>query len=94
MHYELLINYAFLCDLKLQIRHPVQEVIEKFGEDCEAFSEGKYDSWQQQPYNCLAGILIGDQLTRNVYRDSAKMYVSDDRVLAWAKALVVSLSRH
>ncbi|GAB4820553.1 hypothetical protein N2152v2_007599 [Parachlorella kessleri] len=67
-----------------------KEVIEKFGKDCEALSEGKYDSWQEQPYNCLAGILIGDQLTRNVYRDSPKMYVNDDRVLAWAKALVAS----
>ena len=33
----------------------------------------------------------GDQLFRNAFRGTAKMYAADDKVLAWAKALLVSV---
>ena len=31
----------------------------------------------------------GDQLFRNAFRGTAKMYAADDKVLAWAKTLLV-----
>lgn len=40
------------------------------------------------PQTCRAG----DQLFRNAFRGTAKMYAADDQVLAWAKALLVSLA--
>lgn len=33
---------------------------------------------------------VGDQLFRNAFRGTAKMYAADDQVLAWAKALLSS----
>ncbi len=33
----------------------------------------------------------GDQLFRNAFRGTAKMYAADDKVLSWSKALLVSL---
>lgn len=68
----------------------LQEITELFAADCEALAQGAYDDWQASLYDCLAGILVGDQLSRNVWRGSARMFSNDVRVLAWAKALVVS----
>lgn len=69
-----------------------EEITSKFGEDCEALIRGDLDEWHKSGnvYDTLAGILIGDQFCRNVYRGSAKMYAADDKVIAWAKNLVVS----
>ena len=68
------------------------EITNKFGEDCEALIRGDLDGLHKSGnvFDTLAGILIGDQFTRNVYRGSAKMYAADKRVLSWAKDLVVS----
>lgn len=41
----------------------LQEIIENFKTDCEALAQGQYDDWQGA-YGRLAGIVIGDQLTR------------------------------
>lgn len=67
-----------------------EEITSKFGEDCEGFIRGDLDSWNTTGniYDTLAGILIGDQFCRNVYRGTAKMYAADDRVISWAKDLV------
>lgn len=68
------------------------EIISKFGEDCEALIRGDLDEWHKggNIYDTLAGILIGDQFCRNVYRNTAKMYAADPRVMSWAKDLVES----
>lgn len=65
-----------------------KEIMELFGEDCEALAQGAYDDWQHDVHGCLAGIIMGDQLCRNVYRGTPGMFKNDPKVLAWAKSLV------
>lgn len=67
------------------------DITAKFGADCEALLRHEYDAWQtgDDPAEALAAIILGDQLTRNVYRGTAKMYAADPLVLPWSKALVV-----
>jgi len=63
-----------------------------FGNDCQALLRGEYDAWQQggNVHESVAGIILGDQFFRNVYRDTAQMYAADPKVLPWAKALVAA----
>lgn len=68
-----------------------EEITSKFGEYSEALIRGDLDDWHTggNIYDALAGIIIGDQFCRNIYRGTAKMYAADGRVLSWAKDLVV-----
>lgn len=63
---------------------------EKFGDDCEALLQGQYDDWQTSGnvYNAVAGIILGDQFFRNVYRATPKMFAADPKALAWSKAII------
>ncbi|PSC67458.1 hypothetical protein C2E20_8870 [Micractinium conductrix] len=68
------------------------DIVRRFGADCQALIEGQYDGWAAQgtPQATLAAIVIGDQLCRNAFRGTAKMYAADPRVLGWAKGLLAS----
>ncbi|KAL4422186.1 hypothetical protein ABPG77_006427 [Micractinium sp. CCAP 211/92] len=66
------------------------DIARRFGPDCEALLAGRLDSWRGTPLGALAGILLGDQIMRNAYRGTAKMYAADGRVLGWAKELLAS----
>jgi uncharacterized protein (DUF924 family) len=66
------------------------EIVRRFTPDCEALLRGEYDSWAARPLEALAAIIIGDQLSRNAFRGTPRMYAADPKVLAWAKQLVVS----
>ncbi|KAL4457960.1 hypothetical protein ABPG75_012825 [Micractinium tetrahymenae] len=66
------------------------EIVSLFSPDCEALLAGAYDGWPAQPLGALAGIILGDQLFRNAFRGTAKMYAADERVLAWSKQLMAS----
>lgn len=65
----------------------------QFRGDCEALIAGQYDAWQHVPLEALAGVILGDQLMRNAFRGTPKMYAADPKVLAWSKALLVSRGR-
>lgn len=69
-----------------------EEVTALFKSDCESLLEGQKDHWAQSgtSYDVLAGIILGDQLCRHVYRNTPTMYKADDIVLPWARDLVVS----
>lgn len=70
------------------------DITAKFGGDLEALLRHEYDGWQQgDPAEALAGVILGDQLSRNVFRGTAKMYAADPFVLPWAKRLAVSVLR-
>lgn len=66
------------------------EIVQLFTGDCESLLAGEYDGWHSQPLGALAGIILGDQLFRNAFRGTAKMYAADPRVLGWAQELVAS----
>ncbi|KAK2080435.1 hypothetical protein QBZ16_000288 [Prototheca wickerhamii] len=66
------------------------EIRDKFGADLEAFGAGELDEWRDCPLSAAAGIILGDQFTRNVYRGSPKSFDFDPRVREWTLGLVKS----
>lgn len=72
-----------------------EEVIAMFKPDCETLLQGRTEHWSRNgsSYDVLAGIILGDQLCRHVYRNTPTMYEADDVVLPWARELVVSFIR-
>ena len=47
--------------------------------------EGKLDSWEETETGCLALIILLDQFTRNVFRDTPQAFAGDERALALSK---------
>ncbi|KAJ9521552.1 hypothetical protein QJQ45_008837 [Haematococcus lacustris] len=66
------------------------QIVEKFGTDLVDMEVGKLDAWAQEPTTLLAGVVLMDQLSRNIHRNSAKMYALDHKALAWAKQAVAA----
>eukprot|EP00878_Enallax_costatus_P045917 GHUV01055453.1.p1 GENE.GHUV01055453.1~~GHUV01055453.1.p1 ORF type:complete len:176 (+),score=32.05 GHUV01055453.1:108-635(+) len=62
-----------------------KEVKEQFTADVEALKSGKYDNWLHEPCGALAGIILADQFTRNIYRGTAGAFQLDHKALTWAK---------
>ena len=66
----------------------------RFGAAVEAALRGELDHWAEgDARNALALILLLDQFTRNVFRDSARAFAGDPAALAIAKRLVAD-GRH
>lgn len=61
---------------------------ERFGETYTAAASGALDHWEAEPSSCLALVILLDQFSRNMFRDTARMYESDPKVLAIAKRAV------
>ncbi|KDD76291.1 hypothetical protein H632_c281p0 [Helicosporidium sp. ATCC 50920] len=59
----------------------------EFSADLEALVSGELATWKSTPYGALAGIIVGDQFSRNAYRKLAKMFATDDLALQWAQEL-------
>ena len=58
-------------------------MIEKsFSSAIEDAIEGKLDSWEETETGCLALIILLDQFTRNVFRDTPRAFAGDERALA------------
>ncbi len=49
---------------------------------------GKSQDWQQTPESCLALIIVLDQFSRNMFRDSPKAFAADPQALQVAKFAV------
>lgn len=54
---------------------------ERFEPDVHAALQGQRDDWASSPRSALALILLLDQLTRNIYRDTPKAFAGDERAL-------------
>ena len=54
-----------------------QEIRSRFEDDLNNARAGKYKEWEQSPRGTLALILFYDQFTRNMYRDTPRMYMAD-----------------
>lgn len=55
------------------------EVAERYGDVVESALEGGFESWRDDPHDCLALILLLDQFPRNVYRGQPRVYAGDER---------------
>ena len=60
----------------------------RFGAAVEAAIGGAYADWMATPRGALALVLLLDQFTRNIFRDTARMYDGDARALAIARGMV------
>ena len=59
-----------------------QEVRDRFGTLIEQGLRGELDHWIENLEGCLALILVLDQFTRNVYRDTPRAFAGDTKALA------------
>lgn len=65
-------------------------IAQRFGTLIEQALAGRLDAWGAQPSSALARILVLDQFTRNVFRDTARAFAGDAQALAGAQALVAA----
>jgi uncharacterized protein (DUF924 family) len=63
-------------------------VRQRFGPEVEDALDGGLRAWDVEPPGALARILLLDQFTRNIFRDSARAFAGDVLALEAARALV------
>jgi uncharacterized protein (DUF924 family) len=61
-------------------------LLREYGGDLEAAERGEHDDWAQEPLGRVALVILLDQITRNVRRDSGAVFDNDDKALALARA--------
>ena len=59
-----------------------QMIENRFSSAIESAIAGKLDSWEESESGCLALIILLDQFTRNVFRDTPRAFAGDERALA------------
>ncbi|MCX9157315.1 DUF924 domain-containing protein [Niveibacterium sp. 24ML] len=64
------------------------QIARRFGSVIEGALDGAFREWAAEPEGALAYILVLDQFTRNVFRDTARAFAGDRLALAAAEALV------
>lgn len=60
----------------------------RFGETHVRASQAELYTWREHPLDALAEIIVLDQFSRNIYRDSALAFASDDIALVLAQEAV------
>nr|WP_235580526.1 DUF924 family protein [Rhizobacter sp. Root404] len=63
-------------------------IAERFGPLIERALRGELADWAARPKSALAQILLLDQFTRNVFRDTPRAFAGDARALRAANAMV------
>lgn len=61
-----------------------REVNARFAGAVDAALDGRLDAWSATPHGRLALVILLDQFTRNVFRDTPRMYAGDARAQALA----------
>ena len=67
-------DQKFKKDLKFD-----QVIKDKFLNDYELASQNKLDDWQRTSRGCLALIILLDQFSRNLFRESGKAFEQDEK---------------
>ncbi len=65
-----------------------RRIAEQFGPSIERALRGELADWARQPESALAQIVLLDQFTRNVFRDTPRAFAGDARALAAATTMV------
>jgi len=60
----------------------------RFGAVHAAAAAGRLDSWSHDPDGCLALVIVLDQFSRNLFRDSPEAFAHDAQALALAQRAV------
>lgn len=58
-----------------------REVQARFEPTLEAAIRGDLNAWREAPESCLAYIVVLDQFSRNIYRDSPRSFAQDPQAL-------------
>jgi uncharacterized protein (DUF924 family) len=58
-----------------------RQIRERFGPLHAVLLGGAFPEWRREPRSVVAYVIVLDQFSRNMYRDSAGMYVSDELAL-------------
>ncbi len=58
-----------------------REIKEKFEQDLQRAATGKLEAWKDTEENCLAFVILLDQFSRNIYRDTPKAFAQDPLAL-------------
>lgn len=61
------------------------EIVERFAATCHDARDGKLVTWSEAPRGCLALIILIDQFSRNIHRDSPLAWSADAHALALTK---------
>lgn len=61
-----------------------KDIQQRFEPTLKALLTGHYNSWFETPEGRLAAIIVLDQFSRNMYRDSAHAFTQDSLALHWA----------
>jgi len=64
------------------------EMIKRFSSAHLAAAEGQLQQWRETPEGRLAEVIVLDQFSRNIYRNSAEAYAFDEMALALAQEAV------
>ncbi|MGB7318182.1 MAG: DUF924 family protein [Planktotalea sp.] len=65
-----------------------QEIRDRFEATWDAAMQGKFGLWLTYPSGALAYIILMDQFSRNMFRDTSKAFASDRAALAAAKVAI------
>ncbi len=67
-----------------------EQIRERFGAVVEQALRGELDDWSVDPGTSLARVVVLDQFTRNIFRDSPRAFACDRQALASASEMVGS----
>lgn len=62
------------------------EIQQQFGYLLEVMKKGELDDWRESAKGRLAMIILADQFSRNIYRNTPASFVNDDLALSLAKS--------
>ena len=65
-----------------------EQIRDRFGHDVAAALGGAYGDWCTTPHGALARVVLLDQFTRNIHRDTRKAFAGDEAALAAADEAV------
>jgi len=61
-----------------------EQVRRRFETDVERAAAGELEDWKERPKGTVAFVIVLDQFSRNIYRDTAEMYAHDELALETA----------
>lgn len=70
--------------------HLDNAIRDRFGAYHEAAKNGELDAWKETPKGALALILILDQFSRNIYRDTPDAFSADELALSISQEVIKS----
>ncbi|GBG34452.1 Hypothetical Protein FCC1311_106762 [Hondaea fermentalgiana] len=57
-----------------------KDIKDNFGEDLQKFKRGEYDEWPETAKGVTSCCILGDQMSRNMFRGEAEAFAQDEKV--------------